>query len=96
MATNLSRERIEEGLKILKGWRVTHFQKGKRNESEEAILAWFLENGEELCQLALRATDPDMVLVSEKRLVDLTAGLPEHPDDWDYPCFCDECKEYGI
>ena len=31
----------------------------------------------------------------EKDLVALTALMDEHPEWWDHPCLCAECRSYG-
>lgn len=29
---------------------------------------------------------------TERRMLIATNGLPDHPEDWDYSCICDECR----
>lgn len=42
-------------------------------------------------------TDPTPITAAELRKmtepeqINATEGLPEHPDDWDGPCMCDDC-----
>lgn len=45
----------------------------------------------------LGATHPalaEQALRDEQQLMDDTEALDEHPDDYDGPCYCAECRSY--
>lgn len=37
----------------------------------------------------------DVHIVHERDLVALTIYIDEHPEWWDGPCMCGECREYA-
>jgi hypothetical protein len=37
----------------------------------------------------------DKALKEEAEIMDITAGLQEHPDDYDGSCSCKECMSYA-
>ena len=39
--------------------------------------------------------DSDEYRQIEACMLDLTGGMEEHPEDWDWPCMCQLCCSYG-
>lgn len=70
------------------------------NERAESVMTgpWNREEDAAIRAIsaALRSASPSgMVLVNEAQLVAITEGLGEHPEDWDGPCMCADCRSYA-
>jgi hypothetical protein len=53
---------------------------------------WRSVNGARRAAIAMRG---GVNLVTDDELCALTERLDEHPDGWDHPCMCAECRSDG-
>jgi len=56
----------------------------------------YAELEEERDALAPKAEMLDLLIeIDERAFVDLTMKLPDHPENYDGPCYCELCQSYG-